>query len=138
MRTCSSTGHFDSFLLRIALLLGALISTIPGVAQPPAAPQAGFATVTGKVTVTTGESAANSLAGITVSELFPTAQQSQQQPAQPQVSSSEAARQSDSEQTAGQGDEGKKSTRVFRVLLNNLTVKGAKQVTPISADENSS
>ena len=66
LQTCRSTGHIDSFLLRIALLLGALIFAIPGVAQPPAAPQAGSATVTGNVTVTTGEGAANSLAGITV------------------------------------------------------------------------
>jgi hypothetical protein len=60
-------------------------------------------------------------------------QQSQQQPAQPQVSSSEAGRQS--EQTAEPSDEGKKGTRLFGIMPNNLTVEGAKKITPISAGE---
>ncbi len=63
------------------------------------------------------------------------AQQPQQQPAQPQIDSSETTRQSDSQQTADQNDEGKQGTRVFGVIPNQLTVEGAKKVTPISVGE---
>jgi hypothetical protein len=63
------------------------------------------------------------------------AQQTQQQPVQQQTSSPEAGSQPDSSQSAGQNDEGTKGTRMFGVMPNNLTVEGAKTITPISAHE---
>jgi hypothetical protein len=74
-------------------------------------------------------------AALCVGVLPATAQQSQQPPAQPEVPSSEAIRRSDSKQPAEQGDEGKKGTRVFGVMPNNLTVEGATKVTSISPGE---
>jgi hypothetical protein len=62
------------------------------------------------------------------------AQQSQPQPAQ-QVPSPEASHQSDPQQTAGENDEGRKSTRMFGVMPNNMTIEGAKKITPISSRE---
>lgn len=68
---------------------------------------------------------------------FPAAaQESQPEPeAQPQVSTSDGTRPSDSGETPDQNDEGKKSTRMFGIMPNNLTVEGAKKVRPISNGE---
>ena len=63
------------------------------------------------------------------------AQQSQQQPRQAEISSSQVSGQSDSAQTSEQSDEGKKSTRVFGIMPNNMTIEGAEKITPISARE---
>jgi hypothetical protein len=63
------------------------------------------------------------------------AQQPQPQPAQPQIDASETVRQQDPQQTADQNDEGTKGSRVFGIMPNQLTVEGAKKVTPIPAGE---
>jgi hypothetical protein len=69
------------------------------------------------------------------------AQQPQQQPlqqpspTQPQIESSETVRPLESQQTRDQDDQGEKGSRVFGIMPNQLTVEGAKNVTPISAGE---
>ena len=127
------------YSLRGALLLAALILAIPGVAQPPGAPQVLSASTTGNVTIVTPTVSDQQLEALSVpysrDELFPPAQQSQQQPAQPQVSNSEVSPQSDSKQTTEQNDEGKKSTRMFGIMPNNMTIEGAKKIIPISVGE---
>ncbi|HTC61259.1 MAG TPA: hypothetical protein VK709_00310 [Candidatus Saccharimonadales bacterium] len=57
----------------------------------------------------------------------------QSQPAPQQVESSETVRPSAPQQTADQSNEGQKGSRVFGIMPNQLTVEGAKNVTPISA-----
>jgi hypothetical protein len=60
-------ARFPFYLLRGALLLALSILAIPGFAQRPGAdPQTLTASLTGRVTVTTGEGATNNLAGITL------------------------------------------------------------------------
>ena len=66
MQTCRSRERVDSYLLLGALLVAALIFSIPEFAQATAAPQSGSASVTGRVTVTTGEGTTNNLSGITM------------------------------------------------------------------------
>lgn len=63
------------------------------------------------------------------------AQQSQPQPEQPEASISTPSSSSDSQQTTEQSDEGKKGTRVFGVMPNQLTVEGATKVSPLSTGE---
>jgi hypothetical protein len=66
LQTCRSRERIDSCLLRGLLLVAALIFAIPEFTRATAAPQAGSASVTGRVTVTTGEGTTNNLSGITV------------------------------------------------------------------------
>jgi hypothetical protein len=63
------------------------------------------------------------------------AQDSQPPAQQPQASSSEMSGQPSPQQTDQQQDEGKKGSRVFGVIPNQLTVEGAGKVDPISAGE---
>jgi hypothetical protein len=83
--------------------------------------------------------AARSIAlGFVCAALFmsalPAAAQESQPPA-PQVSSSDATPHADSQQGTDQGDEGKKGSRMFGIMPNNLTVEGAKRIKPISSGE---
>ncbi len=67
MKGYRTTAKFTSYLLRAGLLLAVSTFAIPGFAgQTGADPQALAASITGKVTVTTGEGSTNSLAGISV------------------------------------------------------------------------
>ncbi|HEV7968856.1 MAG TPA: hypothetical protein VGP19_14865 [Candidatus Acidoferrales bacterium] len=75
------------------------------------------------------------LAALCIGVLPATGQQSEQQPQQPPVNKPETTGQSDPQQTTHLSDEGKKGSRVFGVMPNQLTVEGAKKVSPIAAGE---
>jgi len=65
------------------------------------------------------------------------AQDSDPKPDQPQsqVSAPVPTRTPDSDQNTDENDEGRRSTRMFGVMPNNLTVEGAIKIKPISARE---
>ena len=66
MKKYRNSGPLPCYGRCCEVLLALVIFAIPAISQPAAAPQAFTASVSGKVTVTTGEGATNKLAGITV------------------------------------------------------------------------
>jgi hypothetical protein len=77
------------------------------------------------------------LAGLCMGVLPAAAQDSDQKPdqPQPQVSAPESTHSPDSGQNTDENEEGRRSTRMFGVMPNNLTVEGAKKFKPISTRE---